>query len=115
MSSCQCNPLGAIGTACDPVSGQCVCKDSITGDLCDRPVGGYFYKTLDDILFEAEDADLVVSLGCHNLCPQYSWKAGVVEGVKSIDSSSCVFSMDNIVFQATPSVTRRLRWFVLFR
>ena len=59
--------MGSIGIACDPVSGQCTCKDNIAGDLCDRPMEGYFYKTLDDIIFEAEDAHLVVSSGCHNL------------------------------------------------
>lgn len=68
MSPCQCNPLGSVGVACDPVSGQCLCKDNVTGDLCDRPVVGYFYKALDDIIFEAEEALFVVSSECHSLC-----------------------------------------------
>ena len=66
-SPCQCNPVGSIGITCHPVSGQCTCKDNIAGDVCDRPMAGYFYKTLDDIVFEAEDADFMVSSWCREL------------------------------------------------
>uniref|UniRef100_A0A8C8SLQ1 Laminin subunit alpha-2 n=1 Tax=Pelusios castaneus TaxID=367368 RepID=A0A8C8SLQ1_9SAUR len=32
---CQCNPNGSIHNNCDRVSGQCLCKQGVTGQLCD--------------------------------------------------------------------------------
>ncbi|XP_038249040.1 laminin subunit alpha-1 [Dermochelys coriacea] len=32
---CQCNPSGSIHNNCNPISGQCLCKQGVTGQLCD--------------------------------------------------------------------------------
>ncbi|EMP33411.1 Laminin subunit alpha-1 [Chelonia mydas] len=32
---CQCNPSGSIHNNCDHISGQCLCKQGVTGQLCD--------------------------------------------------------------------------------
>ncbi|XP_006834111.1 PREDICTED: laminin subunit beta-3 [Chrysochloris asiatica] len=33
---CECDPDGAVpGAPCDPVSGQCVCKENVQGERCD--------------------------------------------------------------------------------
>uniref|UniRef100_A0A674JA14 Laminin subunit alpha-1 n=1 Tax=Terrapene triunguis TaxID=2587831 RepID=A0A674JA14_9SAUR len=32
---CQCNPSGSIHNNCDHISGQCICKQGVTGQLCD--------------------------------------------------------------------------------
>lgn len=33
---CQCNPNGSLHYHCDHTSGQCVCKQGVTGQLCDQ-------------------------------------------------------------------------------
>ncbi|XP_053105976.1 laminin subunit alpha-1 isoform X2 [Hemicordylus capensis] len=33
---CQCNPSGSFNNNCDHVSGQCSCKQGVTGHLCDE-------------------------------------------------------------------------------
>ncbi|XP_058033280.1 laminin subunit alpha-1 [Ahaetulla prasina] len=33
---CQCNPNGSLHQHCDHTSGQCVCKQGVTGQLCDQ-------------------------------------------------------------------------------
>nr|CAB3264471.1 NET1a netrin precursor [Phallusia mammillata] len=38
---CGCHPVGAAGKICHPVSGQCPCKDGVTGKRCNRCAKGY--------------------------------------------------------------------------
>ncbi|XP_068444341.1 netrin-1 [Clinocottus analis] len=33
---CQCHPLGAVGRWCNQTSGQCLCRDGVTGLRCNR-------------------------------------------------------------------------------
>lgn len=33
---CQCNPSGSIHVNCDQVTGQCLCKQGVTGQLCEE-------------------------------------------------------------------------------
>ncbi|XP_033010826.1 laminin subunit alpha-1 [Lacerta agilis] len=33
---CQCNPNGSVHNNCDHISGQCICKQGVTGQLCDE-------------------------------------------------------------------------------
>ena len=56
-SMCLCNVIGSLDTSCDAILGDCTCKDNIVGTVCNRPADGYYYKTLDDIIFEAEYAE----------------------------------------------------------
>ncbi|KAM3872975.1 laminin subunit beta-4 [Diretmus argenteus] len=40
---CDCDPVGSQGNGlCDPVSGQCVCKENVEGQRCDRCKYGFF-------------------------------------------------------------------------
>ena len=41
-SSCGCDPAGAqSGSMCDPVTGECMCKEYVMGDTCDACIGGF--------------------------------------------------------------------------
>uniref|UniRef100_A0A8C4Q2E6 Netrin-1 n=1 Tax=Eptatretus burgeri TaxID=7764 RepID=A0A8C4Q2E6_EPTBU len=38
---CECHPVGAAGKTCNQTSGQCPCKDGVTGLTCNRCAKGY--------------------------------------------------------------------------
>jgi len=38
---CNCHPVGASGKICNQTSGQCPCKDGVTGRECNRCAPGY--------------------------------------------------------------------------
>ncbi|XP_029382146.1 netrin-1 isoform X2 [Echeneis naucrates] len=38
---CQCHPLGAVGRWCNQTSGQCLCRQGVTGLRCNRCAQGY--------------------------------------------------------------------------
>ncbi|XP_026475097.1 netrin-1-like isoform X2 [Ctenocephalides felis] len=38
---CDCHPIGASGKTCNQTSGQCPCKDGVTGITCNRCAKGY--------------------------------------------------------------------------
>jgi hypothetical protein len=39
--ACQCHPIGASGRTCNQTTGQCPCKDGVTGLSCNRCAKGY--------------------------------------------------------------------------
>lgn len=39
---CKCDPQGSYFAQCDSVSGQCRCKQGVTGLQCDQCVDGYY-------------------------------------------------------------------------
>uniref|UniRef100_A0A8P4GG72 Laminin subunit beta-1 n=1 Tax=Dicentrarchus labrax TaxID=13489 RepID=A0A8P4GG72_DICLA len=46
---CDCNPAGSQGGGlCDPLSGQCFCKENVDGQHCDRCKHGFFNLRQDD-------------------------------------------------------------------
>ncbi|CAF2586100.1 unnamed protein product [Rotaria sp. Silwood2] len=38
---CNCHPVGSRGKVCNQTTGQCLCKDGVTGLRCDRCMKGY--------------------------------------------------------------------------
>ncbi|XP_012252284.2 netrin-A-like isoform X1 [Athalia rosae] len=38
---CDCHPIGASGKTCNQSTGQCPCKDGVTGIMCNRCARGY--------------------------------------------------------------------------
>ncbi|CAB1441200.1 unnamed protein product [Pleuronectes platessa] len=38
---CHCHPLGAVGRWCNQTSGQCLCREGVTGLRCNRCAPGY--------------------------------------------------------------------------
>ncbi|XP_070687634.1 laminin subunit beta-4 [Pempheris klunzingeri] len=46
---CDCDPAGSQGGGlCDPLRGQCICKDNVEGQRCDRCRHGFFSLRQDD-------------------------------------------------------------------
>ncbi|XP_058264408.1 laminin subunit beta-4 isoform X2 [Hemibagrus wyckioides] len=46
---CNCNSAGSLdGGLCDPVSGQCVCKQNVEGEQCDRCKTGFYRLSQED-------------------------------------------------------------------
>nr|XP_046191549.1 netrin-3-like isoform X1 [Oncorhynchus gorbuscha] len=39
--ACDCHPVGAAGKTCNQTTGQCPCKDGVTGIACNRCAKGY--------------------------------------------------------------------------
>ncbi|GLD65000.1 netrin-1a [Lates japonicus] len=39
--TCDCHPVGAAGKTCNQTTGQCPCKDGVTGITCNRCAKGY--------------------------------------------------------------------------
>ncbi|XP_023282957.1 laminin subunit alpha-3 [Seriola lalandi dorsalis] len=52
---CQCDVGGAIGMACDEMSGQCQCRKNIVGRECTEPAPNYYFPSLHQLKFEVED------------------------------------------------------------
>lgn len=49
MSACDCDPTGSRdGGMCDAFSGQCICKQNVEGQRCDRCKYGFFNLRPDD-------------------------------------------------------------------
>lgn len=38
---CDCHPVGSTGKTCNHLSGQCPCKEGVTGLTCNRCARGY--------------------------------------------------------------------------
>lgn len=41
FTACECHPVGASGRTCNQTTGQCPCKDGVTGLTCNRCADGY--------------------------------------------------------------------------
>ncbi|KAI4497885.1 hypothetical protein M0802_007001 [Mischocyttarus mexicanus] len=41
VTACDCHPIGASGKTCNQNTGQCPCKDGVTGTTCNRCARGY--------------------------------------------------------------------------
>lgn len=41
FTACDCHPIGSTGKTCNNTSGQCPCKDGVTGLTCNRCARGY--------------------------------------------------------------------------
>lgn len=41
LPACDCHPIGSSGRTCNHTSGQCPCKDGVTGLTCNRCARGY--------------------------------------------------------------------------
>lgn len=42
FAACNCNPYGSTSATCEPMGGQCQCKEGVYGRKCDQCAPGYF-------------------------------------------------------------------------
>ncbi|XP_031150036.1 laminin subunit alpha-3 isoform X3 [Sander lucioperca] len=80
---CQCDVGGAIGMACDEMSGQCWCRKNVVGRECTEPAPSYYFPTLHQLKFEVEDGTTPnarpVRFGYNSQeFPDFSWKGYAV-------------------------------------
>ncbi|WAR24784.1 LAMA-like protein [Mya arenaria] len=89
---CGCSPVGTIASMnrCDMGTGQCVCKVSVTGRVCDRcreeckcdiggPLQQHFIPSLDQFKYEIEDGYVPEGYGVRyghdeRIFPNFSWR-----------------------------------------
>ncbi|GFO21134.1 laminin subunit alpha-3 [Plakobranchus ocellatus] len=76
---CNCNRGGSLSDICDPVTGQCRCKQRVTGRRCDQPLSGYFVPYLHQYKFELEDGltpeGAKIRYGYdQRIFPDFSWR-----------------------------------------
>ncbi|XP_059144333.1 laminin subunit alpha-like [Physella acuta] len=76
---CNCDRGGSVRMACDKTTGQCQCKQRVTGQKCDKAITGNFVPTLHQYKFEVEDG--VTPEGARikygydeNIFPNFSWR-----------------------------------------
>lgn len=58
---CSCHPYGSMGKICDQTTGQCPCKDGVTGRQCDKCAEGY-KNTKSPIVPCVKSPDLLMSI-----------------------------------------------------
>ncbi|CAL1548003.1 unnamed protein product [Lymnaea stagnalis] len=76
---CECDPGGSERQPCDKNTGQCVCKQRITGQKCDKALSGHFVPTLHQYKFEVEDGKTPegarIRYGYDDrIFPDFSWR-----------------------------------------
>ncbi|XP_027877262.1 laminin subunit alpha-3 isoform X1 [Xiphophorus couchianus] len=81
--ACQCDLGGAVGMTCDQTSGQCQCRENVTGRTCAEPSPGYFFPSLHQLKFEVEDGTTPNSRPVRfgfdpQEFPEFSWRGYAV-------------------------------------
>ncbi|KAK9499521.1 hypothetical protein O3M35_002544 [Rhynocoris fuscipes] len=86
-TDCGCDIGGSLSKSCDKNTGNCYCKNRVTGRTCNRPLESHYYPTLHQLKYEVEDGyiddggdDLVaVRYGVDDkIFSNYSWKGYAV-------------------------------------
>lgn len=87
FTECRCNPYGSLSRSCDKYTGQCFCRENVTGRTCDKCIDGFW--------------DLQASRGCINCqcnpigsrdtnCSQYTGQCNCKPGVGGLACDICL-------------------------
>lgn len=101
FTECRCNPYGSMGRSCDKYTGQCFCRENVTGRACDRCVDGFW--------------DLQASRGCVNCqcnpigsrdanCSQYTGQCNCKPGVGGQTCDVCLDGFYGFSLQGCKSI-----------
>ena len=89
---CNCNLGGAISSQCDQQSGACQCREGVQGATCSEVQENYFFRGIDSLILEAEDAsgvsNPVVATGDENRQFTGTGFVAIEDGDGSIDFGS---------------------------
>ncbi|XP_012943161.1 laminin subunit alpha isoform X2 [Aplysia californica] len=80
---CNCDRGGSQRLTCDKTSGQCLCKQRVTGKRCDVPITGHFVPSLHQYKFEVEDGTTPEGARIRygydtRIFPDFSWRGYAV-------------------------------------
>ncbi|KAM8719009.1 hypothetical protein ACLKA7_011674 [Drosophila subpalustris] len=85
--ACECHPIGSSGKVCNNTSGQCPCKDGVTGLTCNRCARGYQQSRSHIAPCIKQPPRMINMLDTQNTAPEPSESTGSV-GVNRGASSS---------------------------
>lgn len=70
--SCSCHPGGSYSLQCDINTGQCPCREGMTGRQCDTPAPGTYCAGLKFFTYEAELARVEEKVCCFVFRQQFN-------------------------------------------
>ncbi|XP_060663650.1 netrin-A isoform X1 [Drosophila nasuta] len=79
--ACDCHPIGSSGKICNNTSGQCPCKDGVTGLTCNRCARGYQQSRSHIAPCIKQPPRMINMLDTQNTAPEPSESNGAVGGV----------------------------------
>uniref|UniRef100_A0A665UIN3 Laminin subunit alpha 3 n=1 Tax=Echeneis naucrates TaxID=173247 RepID=A0A665UIN3_ECHNA len=107
---CQCDVGGAIGMACDEMSGRCQCRKNIVGRECNEPGANHYFPTLHQLKFEIEDGTTPnarpVRFGYNpQEFPDFSWRGYALMSPAQVSTLShlCFDVVDILILFSTGS------------
>ncbi|XP_014252287.1 laminin subunit alpha [Cimex lectularius] len=82
-TDCGCDVGGALPIACNKITGQCICKNRIGGQTCNKPLELHYFPTLHQLKYEVEDWTTAENNHVpynfnETIFPNFSWKGYVV-------------------------------------
>uniref|UniRef100_A0A665UIY4 Laminin subunit alpha 3 n=1 Tax=Echeneis naucrates TaxID=173247 RepID=A0A665UIY4_ECHNA len=108
---CQCDVGGAIGMACDEMSGRCQCRKNIVGRECNEPGANHYFPTLHQLKFEIEDGTTPnarpVRFGYNpQEFPDFSWRGYALMSPAQVSTLSHLQDLFRVVLRfINPSST----------
>ena len=96
--ACQCDPVGAVDTNCDPVSGVCTCKPGVGGDRCDVCRSGFFRFSESG----CEPCSCVAEGALNNVCDPVTGVCMCADNVMGDQCDACEDGFYNITAGCLP-------------
>ncbi|KAH8295550.1 hypothetical protein KR044_011464 [Drosophila immigrans] len=86
--ACECHPIGSSGKICNNTSGQCPCKDGVTGLTCNRCARGYQQSRSHIAPCIKQPPRMINMLDTQNTAPEPSESEGAVGAERHGGASS---------------------------
>lgn len=103
LTACDCHPVGAAGKTCNQTTGQCPCKDGVTGITCNRCAKGY-QQSRSPIApcISTWNQSSPYLPHCTAIWPglrpiAHIWKGGTHQTLQAVMTHTCAYSTHNTV------------------